>query len=222
MEEENKGSDHTISQHMQKVELAEGPPENQLNLKNKKLKEKQKDEIVIMVVYQKSETGFGHSLKLFIEPGYAVGLLRRFSYTGTKVIGLEEYRIVNIERQKRTFPNDYPLSNAYRILIEKQAKDNLLKYCKKPPSKRLNFSKINSPYPFKSNWRNLSQPFITVFISMSQNTPEELFYICQPNSEDINLDSLEEITNLKTFKSLKLSVKDFNNDYERIYNSKVY
>ena len=136
-------AEESIKQGLTKIEL-DMAPETQPNLKNQKLKQKQRDEITLMLVYEKSQNGFGHKVKIFIESGYSLGLIRRFSYAGSKVIGLDEYRQLNLEREQLTFPDDYPQTQAYQRLKDVESKTRLFEYCKKPPSKRLNYAKVMS------------------------------------------------------------------------------
>ena len=171
MEEDKQTPSDKVKDKMDEIELNEKQQENsshiQLNKKNIARKEKQREEIVLMIVYNKSPNGFGDSIQIFIESGYSLGLLRRFSYAGTKVIGLEEYRLLHTEKDKLMYPYDYPLTKAYQNIADDNGKKNLIElYWRKPPSKRLNYSKINSPYPFKSNWSVLNDDLVQIMVNM--------------------------------------------------------
>jgi len=174
-----------------------------------------------MLVKNSSPNKFGDSIEIFIESGYALGLLRRLSYSGTKVLGLEEYKILQLEREQLLYPFDYPETKAYSELAKKSGRNLVNEYCKKPPMKRLNFSKINSPWPFKSDWGMLEGEMVNVLISMSRRTPAELCYICEPEEGDLDVDSVEENTNSETFAKLSFSVKDYNKDREEIFHEEA-
>ena len=128
MQENKSGSDKSVNNKMDDVQLNDQPPEKQENKKNIKRKELQRDEIVLMLVFHKSENQHGHSVHVFIESGYSLGLLRRFSYTGTKVIGLKEYNLIQLEREQLTYPYDYPLTKGYQQIEDVESKKELLKY----------------------------------------------------------------------------------------------
>ena len=57
---------------------------------------------------------------------------------------------------------------------------------------------------------------------MPKRIPEELHYICLPEDDDLNHESIEEITDSKIFSKLKFNAKDYNADSEYIFNQKVY
>ena len=170
MEEEKKTPSDKIKDKMEEIELLDKNQDNQninqLNKKNVKLKEKQRDEIILMLVYSKSKNGFGDSIQIFIESGYSLGLLRRFSYAGTKIIGLDEYKLLHIEREQLIYPFDYPQTKAYHKIANENGKQSLIElYWRKPPSKRMNFAKINSPFPFKSNWKIFDEEMVNILVS---------------------------------------------------------
>ena len=107
----------------------ENLPERQINKKNLKRKETQKDQIVLMLVFNRSpHNNFGNSLSMFIESGYSLGMLRRFSYAGSKVIGLKEYNLIKLEKEEIVYPNDFPHTVAYQELQEVKVRKDILAY----------------------------------------------------------------------------------------------
>ena len=79
-------------------------------------------------------------MTLLVPEGYALGLLRRFVYSGCKAIGEREYLKLMMECNKRVFPNDYPETKAgSELALAKGIEFVQTKYCKKPPSKRINY-----------------------------------------------------------------------------------
>ncbi|CAI2386350.1 unnamed protein product [Moneuplotes crassus] len=217
--EENK--EETKDAPMEEQEQS-GKPERQVNKKNQKRKEHQRDQIVLNLVFNRSKFNqFGHGFTVFIESGYSLGLLRRFSYARAKVIGLKEYKLIMQEKQELVYPDDYPNTQAYKAIQKEQIKEALLKYCLKPPKKRLNFAKINSPFAFSPDWSFLSC-LAQIQVSMPNRTPDEGYYICLPQDGDLSKEFVEEETNLKVYESLKISPKDYNSDYEILYKEPVY
>ena len=93
------------------------------------------------------------SLYYLIFPrGYSIDLMRRFSYINTKAIGLKDLERFKTQYNQMNFPRDYPGSLAYQKYILEKTKKVLVKYYKKPPSKRVNYLKILNPSPFFSCW----------------------------------------------------------------------
>ena len=96
------------------------------------------------------------SLYYIIFPrGYSIDLMRRFSYINTKAIGLKDLERFKTQYNQLNFPRDYPGSSAYQKYILEKTKKNLVKYYKKPPSKRVNYLKILNPSPFYACWNLL-------------------------------------------------------------------
>ena len=84
--------------------------------------------------------------------GYSIDLMRRFSYINTKAIGLKDLERFKTQYNQTNFPRDYPGSLAYQKYILEKTKKVLVKYYKKPPSKRVNYLKILNPSPFYCCW----------------------------------------------------------------------
>lgn len=126
-----------------------------------------------------------------------------------------------MEKQDLVFPNDYPTSLAYKVLEEGRTKEEILKYCRKPPKKRLNFSKINSPFPFSSCWENFTS-VVAMKFTMGNRTPDRGYYICLPEEGDLSKDYVCETVDEKVYTSLKITPKDYNHDYEILFQQPVY
>ena len=92
---------------------------------------------------------------LIFPRGYSIDLMRRFSYINTKGIGLKDLERFKTQYNQMNFPRDYPGSIAYQKYILEKTKKNLIKYYKKPPSKRVNYLKILNPSPFYTCWNIL-------------------------------------------------------------------
>ena len=92
---------------------------------------------------------------LIFPRGYSIDLMRRFSYINTKGIGLKDLERFKTQYNQMNFPRDYPGSIAYQKYILEKTKKVLVKYYKKPPSKRVNYLKILNPSPFYTCWNIL-------------------------------------------------------------------
>ncbi|KRX00878.1 hypothetical protein PPERSA_02057 [Pseudocohnilembus persalinus] len=91
-----------------------------------------------------------------------------------KAIGLENYNLIMKEQNLKVFPEDYPFSSAYTQLNNQKSKVEAEKYLRRTPGNRVNFKKILSPFPFKSNWDFLiNQYFKNLLISQLQDIEEE-------------------------------------------------
>jgi len=93
---------------------------------------------------------------LIFPSGFSADLLRRFHYIETKVIGLKELNYLMTENNQKIFPDDYPNTKAYCDYFKSKALSKIEKYCLFPPSKRINYQKLNNPYPFYAAWDSLA------------------------------------------------------------------
>ena len=84
--------------------------------------------------------------------GYSIDLIRRFTYINTKAIGLKDLERFRTQYDQLNFPKDYPGCASYEKYILNKTKRVLVKYYKKPPSKRVNYLKILNPSPFYPCW----------------------------------------------------------------------
>ena len=84
--------------------------------------------------------------------GYSIDLIRRFTYINTKAIGLKDLERFRTQYDQLNFPKDYPGCASYEKYMLNKTKRVLVKYYKKPPSKRVNYLKILNPSPFYPCW----------------------------------------------------------------------
>ena len=84
--------------------------------------------------------------------GYSIDLIRRFNYINTKAIGLKDLERFRTQYNQFNFPKDYPGSLAYQNYMLDKTKRVLIKYYKKPPSKRVNYLKLLNVSPFYPCW----------------------------------------------------------------------
>ena len=87
--------------------------------------------------------------------GYSIDLIRRFTYINTKAIGLKDLERFKTQYNQLNFPKDYPGCLAYQNYMLDKTKRVLIKYYKKPPSKRVNYFKLLNPSPFYPCWNRI-------------------------------------------------------------------
>ena len=87
--------------------------------------------------------------------GYSIDLIRRFNYINTKAVGLKDMERFKTQYNQLNFPKDYPGCLAYEKFMLDKTKRVLIKYYKKPPSKRVNYLKLLNPSPFYPCWNIL-------------------------------------------------------------------
>ena len=77
-----------------------------------------------------------------------------------KPVGLQEYNSILFEYDLPSFPNDYPTADAHREVAQAQAVALAAKYLRQPDNKKLDYEKLSSPFPFRSNWDHLLEQFV--------------------------------------------------------------
>ena len=92
---------------------------------------------------------------LIFPRGYSIDLIRRFVYLNNKAIGLKDLERFRTQYNQINFPKDYPGTLSYQKYILDKTKRVLVKYYRKPPSKRVNYLKILNPSPFYPCWKLL-------------------------------------------------------------------
>ena len=108
--------------------------------------------------------------------GYSIDLIRRFTYINTKAIGLKDLERFRTQYDQLNSPKDYPGCASYEKYMLNKTKRVLVKYYKKPPSKRVNYLKILDPSPFYPCWsrffenideKNIDKNKINIFNSLN-------------------------------------------------------
>ena len=112
---------------------------------------------------------------LLFKRGFSNDLLRRYVYINTKAVGLKEYERYKSQFNKLNFPKDYPGTFAYKQYILTRAKSAISKYYKKPPSKRINYIRINNPSPFYPSWYYIKNTMPSPSINDSLNKVSVVF-----------------------------------------------
>ena len=159
----NKDKQNTLTQPKKEIEknYIKGKVYKKEEIKDNILSSHDKDTYICLIkkniyYYDYNEQLKISSLYYLIFPrGYSIDLMRRFSYINTKAIGLRDLERFKTQYSQTNFPRDYPGSLAYQKYILEKTKKELVKYYKKPPSKRVNYLKILNPSPFYSCWELL-------------------------------------------------------------------
>ena len=160
----NKDKQSTLTQPKKDVDnknLIKGKVYKKEEIKENILSSKDKDTYICLIKKNIYYYDYNDKLKistlyyLIFPRGYSIDLMRRFSYINTKGIGLKDLEKFKTQYDQINFPRDYPGSIAYQKYILEKTKKNLVKYYKKPPSKRVNYLKILNPSPFYTCWNIL-------------------------------------------------------------------
>lgn len=160
----NKDKQSTLTQPKKDVDnknLIKGKVYKKEEIKENILSSKDKDTYICLIKKNIYYYDYNDKLKistlyyLIFPRGYSIDLMRRFSYINTKGIGLKDLEKFKTQYNQMNFPRDYPGSIAYQKYILEKTKKNLVKYYKKPPSKRVNYLKILNPSPFYTCWNIL-------------------------------------------------------------------
>lgn len=150
---------------------------------------KSTEKIEALLVYRKEK--FGDGWDIILKNPENNWLWRSLVYAGAKAVGLKEYSSIFFEQGKRFFPNDYPTTEAYIERALALAEEKLTYYFKRPSSKRMNYERIASPFPFFSNWtidgsQLTHKELLPVQIKCYNRCPQPLAYICMAEASDLN------------------------------------
>lgn len=165
-----------------------------------------------LLIYNKSKHGDGWDI--ILKAGDNNSVWRSFVYSGCKAVGLQEFKSISYEKSELFFPDDYPTCLAYENHSNDLAKVKVLEYFKKPSSKRMNFERISSPFPFFSDWKlgiegkRMYDDLIPVKIKSSNRCPKDLAYICLLAPGDLNQKIIKEAQNERTQPNSKCKPDD--------------
>lgn len=117
--------------------------------------------------------GFGSSFQVLVPPGYGLSLFRRLVYSGCKPIGHKEYLSLKLECGVPVFPDDYIQTEAGDIEASLAGLEKMRKYCARPPSKRLNYQRINSLNPFRPVINQAASHAFALITSFQRGVPHD-------------------------------------------------
>ncbi|KAH9936178.1 NUC188 domain-containing protein [Fomitopsis serialis] len=93
-----------------------------------------------------------HGWTLIIPQGWAMAFLPSLIYTGTRVGGQRERQTQTYEGGCAYFPRDYPFTDAYEEYADDREAKEQDRWERKPPAKRVNYTKIGTRSPWKPDW----------------------------------------------------------------------
>jgi len=99
--------------------------------------------------------GYGSGWDLILPQGWSMAFWMSFAYAGARPIGQRELRLIALESGTPFFPVDFPetlAGHAWDFANEEMLKGI---HDRKPPSKRINYSRIRMPFPFRPDYQFL-------------------------------------------------------------------
>ncbi|OMJ89260.1 hypothetical protein SteCoe_8648 [Stentor coeruleus] len=170
------------------------------------------DCVEALLVYDKES--FADGWDIYIKASDNQSLWRNFIYAGAKAVGLIEFSRVYFEQGRLFFPSDFPTTISYQEYSLDLAKTKIAEYFRRPSSKRMNYERIGSPYPFYSDWSFGTEEvsysdLIPINIKCESRCPKQLAYICAPEPYDLmNTGEIKEPLHDKSQENSKITVKD--------------
>ncbi|XP_064624406.1 ribonucleases P/MRP protein subunit POP1-like [Lineus longissimus] len=101
--------------------------------------------------------GYGSGWDLVVPAGWGMAFWLGLIFRGARASGLREFDSTSIEMRALCYPRDYPDGSPGRTWAVEHKQDLETKFCKRPPSKRPNFLKVNAQAPFHLPWGILVQ-----------------------------------------------------------------
>lgn len=114
---------------------------------------------------QQNNYDIGSGWDIIIPKHLGMKFWKSIVFAGARVIGMNSHISMELERGSLSFPLDYIDSNSYKTYKEKLMLEDKNKYEKKPPSKRVNYPKINSMFPWKLSWQQLIELWKNKFLN---------------------------------------------------------
>lgn len=111
-------------------------------------------------------SGQGSGFDILLPKGWAMPFWLGFVYRGARCGGLKELESVAYESRSLLFPNDFPDTTAGLEFELEQERECVEKYNRVPPAKRVNYTKLNVPSPFRCPWGKLTEECV---ISLIEN-----------------------------------------------------
>ncbi|GAN04392.1 POP1-domain-containing protein [Mucor ambiguus] len=93
---------------------------------------------------------------VIIPRGFGLAFWKSLTFAGARVAGYDDVRAMHFESGVPCFPHDYPGTRAFEVQRQLTKKAAELVWSKRPPGKRVNFSKRGIEHPFESAFETLS------------------------------------------------------------------
>ncbi|KAF1801227.1 ribonucleases P/MRP protein subunit POP1-domain-containing protein [Mucor lusitanicus] len=91
-----------------------------------------------------------------IPRGFGLAFWKSLTFAGGRVAGYDDVRAMHFESGVPCFPHDYPGTRAFEVQRELTKKAAEQVWSKRPPGKRVNFSKRGIAHPFEAAFETLS------------------------------------------------------------------
>jgi hypothetical protein len=116
---------------------------------------------VISVALVNNKTALTDGCYILSSPFQSAILWRKLTFLNAKVIGRKDLMKITCEAGQLNYPEDYPETEGYKSYIEDVRKEKIERYRHLPSNKRVKYERLNSPFPFGSNFGVLakSKPF---------------------------------------------------------------
>lgn len=153
---------------------------------------KQSEFQILLINLSTRHKGVNKILAL-VPSGFGLRFWRRLNQFGARALGFKEYIHVGHQLLQRMYPVDYPESLQFHEFEKGYTTKIQDKYFRRPPAKRPNHLKLNSPFPFTVSLGDLSKHFPDsraincTLRSLRTGVPHERGYICFPLESDLQI-----------------------------------
>ncbi|KAK2465239.1 hypothetical protein APHAL10511_002593 [Amanita phalloides] len=118
---------------------------------------RQDDRVPIMLIQHTLENSRAdsqsiHGWKLIFPAGWSMAFFSSLIFTGTRVGGQRERQTQAFEAGTAYHPRDYPFTQAYALHAEERANQDRERWNRKPPAKRVNYTKLGIRSPWRADW----------------------------------------------------------------------
>ena len=96
-----------------------------------------------------------HGWTLIVPACWSMPFFSSLTYTGTRVGGQRERATQYFEACRPNYPTDYPATDAYDDYAEQREDEEKSRWERKPPAKRVNYSKMGIRSPWRADWEVL-------------------------------------------------------------------
>lgn len=127
-----------------------------------KLQPLSSDSSIDVILMATTKSSICSSWDILIPQSRGMDFWLSFIFSGCKPAGLEEMNKNSFEGGERTFPQDYPGTEAYQSWMQEWCRKEQELWSKKPPAKRCNYEKLGILNPFDSSIENIMGRLVKV------------------------------------------------------------
>ncbi|XP_071964553.1 ribonucleases P/MRP protein subunit POP1-like [Antedon mediterranea] len=99
--------------------------------------------------------GYGAGFDVIIPSGWGLEFWVAFYFRGARAGARREASSSHLQQGRPEFPLDYPDTQSGKLYAKSLREELVTSYMKKPPAKRLNYSKVGTENPFSHPWDEL-------------------------------------------------------------------